>query len=134
MDYDKRAGLSVAQPLLNFIEQEALPGTGIDSSSVWNGFAALIRQMAPRNAHLLEKRDALQAKIDDAYTGRDGEPLTIHAQIKLLRDIGYLAPEPAPFRIDTGNVDPDLSQIAGPQLVVPVTNPSCVLNAANARW
>jgi len=134
MDYEKRAGLSVARPLLSLIEQEVLPGTGIDSITLWNGLAALIRQLGPRNAHLLEKRDALQAKIDDAYTGRDGEPLTIHAQIKLLRDIGYLAPEPAPFRIDTGNVDTELSQIAGPQLVVPVTNPRYVLNAANARW
>jgi len=134
MDYEKRAGLSVAKPLLNFIEQEALPGTAIDSSSVWNGFAALIRQMAPRNAHLLEKRDALQAKIDDAYTGRDGEPLDVNAQIKLLRDIGYLVPEPAAFKIDTGNVDVELSEAAGPQLVVPVTNPRYVLNAANARW
>ena len=134
MDYEKRAGLSVAKPLLNFIEQEALPGTAIDSSSVWNGFAALIRQMAPRNAHLLEKRDALQAKIDDAYTGRDGEPLDVNAQIKLLRDIGYLVPEPAAFKIDTGNVDVELSETAGPQLVVPVTNPRYVLNAANARW
>jgi malate synthase len=134
MDYEKRAGLSVAKPLLNFIEQEALPGTAIDSSSVWNGFAALIRQMAPRNAHLLEKRDALQAKIDDAYTGRDGEPLNVNAQIKLLRDIGYLVPEPAAFKIDTGNVDVELSETAGPQLVVPVTNPRYVLNAANARW
>ncbi len=134
MDYEKRAGLSVAQPLLSFIEQEALPGTGIDSSSVWNGFSALIRQMAPRNAHLLEKRDALQAKIDDAYTGRDGEPLDVNAQIKLLRDIGYLVPEPAAFKIETRNVDVELSETAGPQLVVPVTNPRYVLNAANARW
>ena len=134
MDYEKRAGLSVAKPLLDFIEQEALPGTAIDSSSVWNGFAVLIRQMAPRNAHLLEKRDALQAKIDDAYTGRDGEPFDVDAQIKLLRDIGYLVPEPAAFEIDTGNVDVELSETAGPQLVVPVTNPRYVLNAANARW
>jgi malate synthase len=134
MHYEKRAGLSVAQPLLNFIEQEVLPGTGIDSGTVWNGFAALIRQMAPRNAHLLEKRDALQAKIDDAYTGRDGEPLDVKAQIKLLRDIGYLVPEPAAFKIETGNVDVELSETAGPQLVVPVTNPRYVLNAANARW
>lgn len=134
MDYEKRAGLSVAKPLLNFIEQETLPGTGIDSSTVWNGFAALIRQMAPRNAHLLEKRGALQAKIDDAYTGRDGAPLDVNAQIKLLRDIGYLVPEPAAFKIETGNVDVELSDIAGPQLVVPVTNARYVLNAANARW
>ena len=134
MEYEKRAGLSVAKPLLSLIEQEALPGTGVESTTVWNGLAALVRRLAPRNAHLLEKRDALQAKIDDAYTGRDGEPLVSKAQIKLLREIGYLVPEPAPFSIETGNVDVELSDIAGPQLVVPVTNPRYVLNAANARW
>ena len=134
MEYEKRAGLSVAKPLLSLIEEEALPGTGIESTTVWNGLAALVRRLAPRNAHLLEKRDALQAKIDDAYTGRNGEPLVSKAQIKLLREIGYLVPEPAPFSIETGNVDLELSDIAGPQLVVPVTNPRYVLNAANARW
>jgi malate synthase len=134
MEYEKRAGLSVAKPLLSLIEQEALPDTGIESTTVWNGLAALVRRLAPRNAHLLEKRDALQAKIDDAYTGRDGEPFDSKAQIKLLREIGYLVPEPAPFSIETGNVDVELSDTAGPQLVVPVTNPRYVLNAANARW
>jgi malate synthase len=134
MDYEKRAGLSVAKPLLDLIEHDALPGTGIDSTTVWNGLAALVRRLAPRNAHLLEKRDALQAKIDDAYTGRDGEPIDSKAQIKLLREIGYLVPEPAQFTIETGNVDIELSETAGPQLVVPVTNPRYVLNAANARW
>jgi malate synthase len=134
MDYEKRAGLSVAKPLLSLIEHEALPGTGIDSTTVWNGLAALVRHLAPRNAHLLEKRDALQAKIDDAYTGRDGETIDTKAQIKLLREIGYLVPEPASFTIETGNVDVELSETAGPQLVVPVSNPRYVLNAANARW
>jgi malate synthase len=134
MEYEKRAGLSVAKPLLSLIEQEALPGTGIESTTVWNGIDALVRRLAPRNAHLLEKRDALQAKIDDAYTGRDGDSFSSKAQIKLLREIGYLVPEPAPFSIETGNVDVELSDIAGPQLVVPVTNPRYVLNAANARW
>jgi malate synthase len=134
MGYEKRAGLSVAQPLLGLIESEALPGTGVDSSALWSGFAALLRQLAPRNAQLLEKRDGLQAKIDDAYTGRDGAPLDVKAQIELLRATGYLVPEPAPFKIDSRNVDLELSETAGPQLVVPVTNPRYVLNAANARW
>ncbi|HWM65491.1 MAG TPA: malate synthase G [Steroidobacteraceae bacterium] len=134
MDYEKRAGLSVAQPLLSLIEREALPGTGVDGSALWNGFAAMLRQLAPRNAQLLEKRDGLQAKIDDRYTGRDGAPLDVKAQIELLREIGYLLPEPAPFRIDSRNVDVELTGIAGPQLVVPVTNARYVLNAANARW
>jgi len=134
MDYEKRAGLSVAQPLLSLIEREALPGTGVDGSALWNGFAAMLRQLAPRNAQLLEKRDGLQAKIDDRYTGRDGAPLDVKAQIELLREIGYLLSEPAPFRIDSRNVDVELTGIAGPQLVVPVTNARYVLNAANARW
>jgi malate synthase len=134
MGYEKRAGLSVAQPLLGLIESEVLPGTGVDSSALWSGFAALLRQLAPRNAQLLEKRDGLQAKIDDAYTGRDGAPLDVTAQIELLRATGYLVPEPAPFGIDSRNVDLELSETAGPQLVVPVTNPRYVLNAANARW
>jgi malate synthase len=134
MSYDKRAGLSVAQPLLSLIEQDVLPGTGIDATTVWNGFAALVRQLAPRNTHLLERRDSLQARIDDAYTGRDGEPQDANRQLELLREIGYLVAEPAPFSIDTRNVDVELSEIAGPQLVVPVTNPRYVLNAANARW
>jgi len=134
MDYEKRAGLSVAQPLLSLIEREALPGTGVDGSALWNGCAAMLRQLAPRNAQLLEKRDGLQAKIDDRYTGRDGTPLDVKAQIELLREIGYLLPEPAPFKIDSRNVDVELTGIAGPQLVVPVTNARYVLNAANARW
>jgi malate synthase len=134
MVYEKRAGLSIAQPLLNLIEREALPDTGVDNSALWAGFAALLRQLAPRNAQLLEKRDALQAKIDDGYTGRDGAPLDVKAEIEVLRAIGYLVPEPAAFRIDSRNVDAELSVMAGPQLVVPVTNARYVLNAANARW
>jgi malate synthase len=134
MGYEKRAGLSVAQPLASLIEREALPGTRIDGSALWNGFAALLRQLAARNAQLLEKRDALQAKIDDRYTGRDGAPLDVKAQIDLLREIGYLLPEPPAFKIESRNVDTELTDIAGPQLVVPVTNARYVLNAANARW
>jgi malate synthase len=134
MGYEKRAGLSVAQPLLSLIEQEVLPGSAVDSSALWNGFAALLRQLAPRNAQLLSKRDGLQAKIDEWYAARGGKPLDVKAQIALLREIGYLIPEAAPFKIDSRNVDVELSAIAGPQLVVPVTNARYVLNAANARW
>jgi malate synthase len=134
MGYEKRAGLSVAQPLLSLIEHEALPGSAVDSSALWNGFAALLRQLAPRNAQLLSKRDGLQTKIDEWYVARVGKPLDVKAQIALLREIGYLIPEPAPFKIDSRNVDVELSDIPGPQLVVPVTNARYVLNAANARW
>jgi malate synthase len=134
MDSEKRASLSVAQPLLSFIERDALPGTGIEAARFWDGLAALVERLAPRNEQLLAHRDRLQSQIDQWYTARAGQPLDVPAQIGLLREIDYLAPEPAPFKIDTRNVDAELSEIAGPQLVVPVTNPRYVLNAANARW
>jgi malate synthase len=134
MTYEKRSGLSIAKPLLNLVEHEALPGTGIDSTRFWNGFAALLSQLAPRNKALLAKRDSLQAQIDQWHESRAGKPVDVAAQITFLRDIGYLISEPGRFRIDTRNVDAELAGIAGPQLVVPVTNPRYVLNAANARW
>ena len=134
MRYEPRSGLSVAQPLLQFIELEALPGTGVDAAGFWNGFAGLLGQRAPRNKELLERRDTLQSSIDQWYTSRPGRPIDVGAQIAYLREIGYLTSEPPPFKIDSRKVDRELSEIAGPQLVVPVTNPRYVLNAANARW
>jgi malate synthase len=134
MDYQKRAHLSVAEPLLSFIEREALPGTGVEAARFWEGFASLITRLAPRNKELLAHRDHLQAQIDDWYDARAGKPVDVQAQIALLREIGYLTPEPSPFKIGTSNVDVELSKTAGPQLVVPVTNARYVLNAANARW
>jgi len=131
MGYQERASLRVAQPLLDFVEHEALPGTGVEAGTFWQGLAALVGALAPRNKELLAKRDALQAKIDAWYSA---QPLDVPAQIALLRDIGYLTPEPSPFKIDSRNVDLELSAIPGPQLVVPVTNARYVLNAANARW
>ena len=134
MAYEKRAGLSVAHPLLSLIEREALPGTAVDAAALWQGFAALLRQLAPLNRDLLAKRDRLQAQIDQWYQSRGGQPVDVKAQLALLREIGYVTPEPAPFKIDSRNVDAELSDIPGPQLVVPVTNARYVLNAANARW
>jgi malate synthase len=134
MVYEKRADLGVAPPLLNFIEGEALPGTGIEPAHFWQGLAALITRLAPRNKELLAKRDQLQSKIDQWYDARAGKPVDVQRQIALLRDLGYLTPEPDPFKINPRNVDTELSETAGPQLVVPVTNPRYVLNAANARW
>ena len=134
MGYEKRASLSVAQPLLDFVEREALPDTGVDAAAFWQGLAALIGALAARNKELLGKRDALQSQIDGWYAARAGQPVDVPAQIAFLRKIGYLSPEPSPFRIDSRNVDVELSAIPGPQLVVPVTNARYVLNAANARW
>jgi malate synthase len=134
MAYEKRAGLNVAQQLLSFVEREALPGTGVDVTRFWNGFAALLSQLAPRNQEFLQKRDSLQTRIDDWYDARAGKPIDVQAQIAFLREIGYLTQQPGPFKIDSRNVDLELSEVPGPQLVVPVTNARYVLNAANARW
>jgi len=134
MGYEKRASLSVAQALLDFVEQEALPDTGVEPDRFWQGLAALVGRLTARNKELLGKRDALQAQIDAWYAARPGQPIDVPAQIALLREIGYLTPEPSPFKIDSRNVDIELSAIPGPQLVVPVTNARYALNAANARW
>src|ERR1700737_4042509 len=104
MAYEKRAGLDVAQQLLSFIEREALPGTGVDVTGFWNGFAALLSKLAPRNRELLQKRASLQQKIDDWYDPRAGKPIEVQAQIAFLREIGYLTQEPSPFEIDSRNV------------------------------
>jgi malate synthase len=134
MGYEERAGLRVAQPLLDFVEREALPGSGVQAATFWQGLAALVTRLSTRNKELLEKRDTLQAQIDTWYGARAGRPVDVPAQIAYLREIGYLISEPAPFKIDSRNVDVELSDIPGPQLVVPVTNARYVLNAANARW
>jgi malate synthase len=130
----ERAGLIIDDLLADFIEREALPGTGLDAASFWSGLAALLTDLAPRNAELLAKRDVLQAQIDGWYADRVGQPFDVAAHKAFLTEIGYLVPEPAPFAITTANVDPEFSSIPGPQLVVPVTNARYALNAANARW
>ena len=123
-----KAGLDVADTLARFVDEEALPGTGIDPAAFWGGVAALFERFAPRNRALLARRDELQAAIDARYAG--GEAV----DEAFLRRVGYLVDEPAPFGIETSGVDAEVATIAGPQLVVPVLNARFVLNAANARW
>ncbi|GGD65913.1 malate synthase G [Erythrobacter arachoides] len=127
-----RAGLTVATALAAFVEDEALPGTGIAPDAFWQGFAALHDRFTPENRALLATREALQARIDDWH--RANPDAGTGAPEAFLREIGYLVREPAPFRIATHGVDPEIARIAGPQLVVPVLNPRFLLNAANARW
>ena len=134
MTDDKRGDLRIARPLLEFVEREALPGTGITAIALWQGFAALLADLAPENRALLKRRDALQKNIDSWYQGRGQAPFDREAQIAFLRQIGYVEAEPAAFTISTRGVDRELTGIPGPQLVVPVTNARYVLNAANARW
>lgn len=127
-------GLQVAANLNQFIEQEALPGTGLDAASFWQGFSALVHDLAPKNRALLAERDRLQAELDAWHRAHPGPIADPAAYRKFLEDIGYLLPQPAQVRATTENVDTEISQQAGPQLVVPVSNPRYALNAANARW
>jgi malate synthase len=129
-----RSGLQVDQVLADFLESRALPGTGVDAERFWAGFSELIHDFGPRNRALLDKREKIQGWIDDWHRVRRTEPLDHAAYAEFLRKIGYLLPEGGDFQIDTANVDPEIAKVAGPQLVVPVTNARYVLNAANARW
>ena len=124
----ERHGLQVAGVLARFIEERALPGTGVDPDRFWAGTAAIFARLTPENRALLARRDELQAVIDARYVA--GET----ADEAFLRDVGYLVAEPEPFTIGTRNVDPEIATTAGPQLVVPSLNARFVLNAANARW
>ena len=127
-------GLAVARELHDFIATEALPGTGVDPDKFWSGFAALALSLAPENKALLAERDRLQAAIDDWHRARKGKPHDAAEYRAFLESIGYLVKEGADFQVTTQNVDPEIASVAGPQLVVPLTNARFALNAANARW
>jgi malate synthase len=128
------ADLKVAKILHDFVVDEVLPGTGIEAPSFWQGLDRIIHHFAPLNHALLQRRSALQAKIDDWYRGRRGRAFDEAAHKTLLEEIGYLVPEGPPFKVDTANVDEEIAAVAGPQLVVPISNARYALNAANARW
>jgi malate synthase len=132
--YDTISGLEVDSELKRFIEDEVLPGLGFDTDAFWSGFAALLRELTPENEWLLARRDELQARIDARNEHLNGEAPDPAEEERFLRDIGYLVEAPEPFTIGTGKVDPEIAEIAGPQLVVPVNNARYALNAVNARW
>ncbi len=130
----ERDGLQVAPELVQFIEQHALPGTGVDPVSFWSGFSDLVHGLGPKNRDLLQVREDMQAKIDAWHRDRAGQSHDAQSYTAFLREIGYLVPEGPAFAIDTSGVDPEIAAVPGPQLVVPITNARFALNAANARW
>lgn len=127
-------GLSVGAPLYNFVETEALPGSGVERDAFWAGLAGLLAEFTPRNRDLLERREELQASIDGWHKERVGQPHDAVAYRAFLEELGYLVPEGPDFAVETTNVDPEMSTLPGPQLVVPVMNARYAINAANARW
>ena len=132
--YVVRHDLFVGSELARVLEAEALPAGNVDPEQFWRGLSSLINDLSPRNAELLEIRAALQAQIDRWHRERAGMPHDAVEYRSFLDDIGYLVPAGPSFAIDTDNVDPEITTIAGPQLVVPVTNARYAINAANARW
>jgi len=133
-EYVSQNGIQIAQQLFDFVNERALPGTGVDRAKFWAGFADLLGTFSPRNAELLAKRQKLQAQIDAWHVDHKGQPIDQAEYQAFLKDIGYLVEEPGSFSITTENVDPEIATMAGPQLVVPSLNDRFVLNAANARW
>jgi len=129
-----RGGLQVAANLDQFVETEALPGTGIDSAAFWSGFDALVHELAPKNHALLAERDRLQTELDNWHRANPGPVRDLRAYRAFLEGIGYIVPAPASVKATTDQVDTEIAEQAGPQLVVPLSNQRYALNAANARW
>ncbi|WP_264213041.1 malate synthase G [Leisingera thetidis] len=130
----EKQGIQVAPELADFIEKQALPGTGVEAEAFWKGLAELVNGFGPENRALLAKRDEMQAQIDAWHIANRDKPHDHEAYKAFLADIGYLLPEGGDFEIETQNVDPEIAEVPGPQLVVPITNARYALNAANARW
>ena len=131
---DISESLSVDDILHAFVEQELLPETGVTPKAFWAALETILADFTPKNAALLARRDELQAQIDGWWRERRGRDFDVAEETAFLREIGYLLPEPPACQITTANVDPEIARLAGPQLVVPVSNGRFALNAANARW
>ncbi|SAK44039.1 malate synthase G [Caballeronia pedi] len=133
-DMIKQHGLQVDASLAKFVDEEAIPGTGVDSASFWKGFDAIVHDLAPKNRALLAERDRLQTELDNWHRSNPGPVRDLRGYRKFLEEIGYIAPAPAHVQASTANVDREIAEQAGPQLVVPLSNLRYALNAANARW
>lgn len=127
-------GLDIATVLHDLVVNEIAPGTGVEPDHFWAELEKILADLAPKNKALLAKRDDIQAKIDQWHQQRAGQSLNADEYQSFLKELGYLLPEGDDFTVSTSNVDPEIAEIAGPQLVVPVMNARYALNAANARW
>ncbi|RKU10319.1 malate synthase G [Candidatus Poribacteria bacterium] len=126
--------LKIDEGLYRLVQDEIAPGTGVEADAFWTSLGEIVADLAPKNRALLDKRDALQQRIDEWYLSTKGEPVEPNEYEEFLAKIGYLLPEGADFQATTANVDPEIAAVSGPQLVVPVDNARYALNAANARW
>ena len=130
----EKNGLKISSVMFDFVNNEAIPETGLDPDQFWAKFSEVVHEMAPTNKYLIEKRETIQKKIDDWHKSNKGKEFDKTEYIKFLKSLDYLIEEKNEFKIETTNVDEEISSIAGPQLVVPVDNARYALNAANARW
>ena len=132
--YQKVGNLKISEKLLNFVNNDVLKDTNIESKEFWSGFDQAVHELAPKNRELIDFRQNLQNKIDHWHKNNGSEKFEINKYKKFLKEIGYLTNEGPDFQIETDNVDDEITKIAGPQLVVPIMNARYTLNAANARW
>ena len=130
----KKGNLTISSVLLEFVNQEVIPGTDIDAEDFWKKFDLAVHELAPVNKALIEKRESIQKQIDEWHLANKGKELNKDEYIKFLKSINYIVEEKEDFQISTQNVDDEIAKIAGPQLVVPIDNARYALNAANARW
>jgi malate synthase len=128
------SGLRIDEKLYDLVRDEIAPGTGVNADRFWRSLGKIVKDLGPKNRSLLEKRDKLQTQIDQYHLARKGQPLNSEEYKAFLKEIGYLLPEGKNFKVTTANVDPEITEIAGAQLVVPLDNARYALNAANARW
>ena len=133
-NYQNVNNLRISEELLSFVNNELLKGLEISPEKFWSGFDDAVHELAPKNKELIQIREDLQKKIDDWHIKNKGNEINIEEYKKFLKEIGYLKDEGPDFKIETKNVDDEISKIAGPQLVVPIMNARYALNAANARW
>jgi malate synthase len=133
-EYVEAGGLKIHKVLHDLVRDEIAPGTGVDPGAFWSSLQAIVADLAPANAALLDKRDQLQKQLDDWHRAHKGQVVDAGEYRKFLLDVGYMVTEGGAFEVNPTNVDPEIATVAGPQLVVPVDNARYALNAANARW